>query len=281
VTSRPADIAVLAVLVALAVPAWSATPSAGCGQPPPESPPAVIEVDGRDRELITVVPEGYDPNTPNPVVFAFHGRTTPNTQVRRYFGLERAATRPTIVVYPSGLLATDGKFSWYERGESGDALRDYAFFDAMLETIGRAYCLDLDRVFVVGHSLGGSFANSLACARGSVIRGVGTVAGRIWKADCSGPAATMIIHNPHDDLVPISRGIEARDHALEQNGLDSEARPCEPAELRCEWYGSPEAADPVVWCPHTQDVTRSGRTYPHLWPDGAGEAIMAFLEALP
>lgn len=268
-------------LAALAAPAWSGTPSAGCGQPQPESPPVAIEVDGRSRELITVVPDGYEADVPHSLVFAFHGRTTPNTQIRRYLGIERAASRPTIFVYPAGLVAADGKFSWYERGDPGSNLRDYALFDAALDELQGAYCLDLDRVFVVGHSLGGSFANSLGCARGSVIRGVGTVAGRIWKADCSGPAAAMIIHNPHDDLVPISRGVEARDHALKQNGLGSEGRPCEPAELRCECYGSPEAADPVLWCPHTQDVTRSGRDYPHLWPDGAGEAIMEFLEALP
>jgi pimeloyl-ACP methyl ester carboxylesterase len=96
-------------------------------------------------------------------------------------------------------------------GAVRDRLRDYALFDAVVEAIGAAYCIDLDRVFVVGHSLGGSFANGLGCDRGSVIRGVGTVAGRVWVAPCSGPAGAMILHNPKDDLVPFERGLEARD----------------------------------------------------------------------
>ena len=135
-------------------------------------------------------------------------------------------------------------------------------------------------MFVVGHSLGASFANSLACARGSVIRGVGSVAGRIWDAECNGPTAAMLMHNPEDDLVPVSRGVHARDHAIAQNGLDATSRACEPSSLNCSCYGSPEDAYPVVWCPHDQNETRSGRFYPHLWPDGAGAAVMGFFESL-
>ncbi len=269
------------LIVLLSAAAEGATPSPGCGATPPSTPPATVVVGGISRDLITVVPDDYDATVPHDLVVAFHGRTTPNTQVRRYFGLERAATRPTIFVYPAGLIAADGKYSWYERGDRGDRLRDYALFDALLAELSGDYCLDLDRVFVVGHSLGASFANSLACARGDVIRGVGSVAGRIWDAPCSGPTAAMLMHNPDDDLVPVSRGLAARDHALEQNGLDTGPRACEPTALHCEWYGPPDARDPVVWCPHTESTTRTGRLYPHLWPAEAGAAIMAFFASLP
>ena len=125
----------------------------------------------------------------------------------------------TIFVYPAGLIAADGKYSWYERSDQRGQLRDFAFFDALLEAFSADYCIDLDQIFAVGHSLGASFANSLGCARGSVIRGVGTVAGRVWDIKCSGPAAAIIMHNPNDDLVPMSRGLIARDWALAQNGL--------------------------------------------------------------
>jgi len=272
---------VLVTLLWFGTAAEGATPSPGCGGTAPSAPPATLECGGTVRDLITVVPDDYDPGMPHDLVVAFHGRTTPNTQVRRYFGLEQAATRPTIFVYPAGLIAADGKYSWYERGDRGDRLRDYALFDALLAELNDEYCLDLDRVFVVGHSLGASFANSLACARGDVIRGVGSVAGRIWDAPCSGPAAAMLMHNPEDDLVPVSRGLAARDHALEQNGFEGAPRACEPEALRCECYGPPDARDPVVWCPHTESTTRTGRPYPHLWPAEAGAAIMAFFASLP
>ncbi len=268
-------------LLALGSTVWSAEPSGGCGARPPVEPPTAMEVDGRSRDFITVIPDDYDPDHPHNLVFAFHGRTTPNVKVRRYLGIEGAASARTIFVYPAGLVAADGKYSWYERGQHGDRLRDYALFDALLELFANSYCIDLDRVFAVGHSLGGSFANSLGCARGAVLRGVGTVAGRIWESECSGPAAAMIIHNPNDDLVPVSRGLHARDWALAQNGLEPPGRGCEPSALNCECYGPTGAANPVVWCPHTEDTTRSGRFYPHLWPAEAGAAIMGFLESLP
>ena len=256
-------------------------PSAGCARPAPAVPPVTLQVDGRARHVLTVVPEGYTPDVPHALVLALHGRTTSNLKARAYLGLEAHAKRPTVFVYPAALVAADGKYSWYEPGDRRDRLRDYVLFDAVVEAIGAAYCIDLDRVFVVGHSLGGSFANSLGCARGSLIRGVGTVAGRVWEAPCSGPAAAIILHNPKDDLVPFERGLEARDHALRQNGLGPPSRPCEPLALRCERYGPPGAPDPVVWCPHGEERNGRGDLYPHLWPRDAGRAIMEFFESLP
>jgi polyhydroxybutyrate depolymerase len=231
--------------------------------------------------LIAVVPEGYDAEVPHALVFAFHGRTTPNHRARAYFELEAHATRPTLFVYPAGLVAADATFSWHDRGGSGAELGDNAFFDALLEQLSTMYCVDLDRVFVVGHSLGATYANSLGCARGARIRGVGTVAGRVGDGPCSGPVAAMILHNPHDDLVAFEVGLHTRDHALAQDGLEPPGRPCEPTSLRCECYGPPGTPHPVVWCPHTEDRNGRGAHYPHLWPRETGRVLMEFFEELP
>ena len=255
--------------------------SQGCGRAAPAALPASIRIDGHTREFISVVPESYDSSIAHRLIFAFHGRTTPNTRVRKYYRIEQNSKVPTIFVYPAGLIAADGKYSWYERSDPRGQLRDFAFFDALLEAFSADYCIDLDQIFAVGHSLGASFANSLGCARGSVIRGVGTVAGRIWDIKCSGPAAAIIMHNPNDDLVPVSRGLKARDWALAQNGLKPPSRACEPRNLNCECYGPPETPNPVVWCPHTEDHNRRGRFYPHLWPKEAGAVIMEFFDSLP
>ena len=255
--------------------------SPGCGQSAPATTPVSIEVGGRSREFISVVPESYDANVPHRLIFAFHGRTTPNTQVRKYYRIEQNAKVPTIFVYPAGLIAADGKYSWYTRDDSRDQLRDYAFFDALLVQFSSSYCIDLDQIFVVGHSLGASFANSLGCARGNVLRGVGTVAGGIWETECTGPSSAIIMHNPKDDLVSVSRGLSVRDHALAQNRLQPLSRSCEPRDLNCECYGPPDTPNPVVWCPHTEDHNRRGKFYPHLWPREAGTVIMEFFDALP
>ena len=49
------------------------------------------------------------------------------------------------------------------------------------------------------------------------------------------------------------------------------------AGFACQRYGEAGIADPVLWCPHTRDRTRSGRYYPHHWPRETGAAIMALL----
>jgi len=257
------------------------SPSQGCGRAAPAALPTSIRVDGLTREFILVVPMTYDPGVAHRLIFAFHGRSTPNTRVRKYYRIEQNSKVPTIFVYPAGLVAADGKFSWYERSDPRNQLRDFALFDRLLESLREDYCIDPDQVFTVGHSLGASFANSLGCARGSVIRGVGTVAGRIWDIKCSGPAAAMIMHNPKDDLVPVSRGLKARDWALAQNELEPSARNCEPRELDCKCYGPSQATNPVIWCPHAEDYNRRGKFYPHLWPKNAGAAIMNFFDSLP
>ena len=49
-----------------------ATPSTGCGKPPPASMRYSIDVAGKTREYILSVPSNYDPNTPYRLIFGWH-----------------------------------------------------------------------------------------------------------------------------------------------------------------------------------------------------------------
>ena len=77
--------------------------------------------------------------------------------------------------------------------------------------MARSYCLDPDRIFAVGHSLGAWFVNSLGCARGDVLRAIATLAGGFSRSDCRGAVAALLFHNPNDRLVDFAYGLEARD----------------------------------------------------------------------
>lgn len=247
--------------------------SAGCGLPP-GAIGTTFEHGGRTREMIISLPPGYDPNRPYPLVVAFHGRTNSNTQVQRYFGLE--SELEAVIVYPSG-LRQGGGYSW--AGENGAS--DFALFDAIVARIKAHYCIDPARVFVVGHSLGAYFANSLACARGEVIRAVASVAGGISTTRCAGEVAALLLHHPEDALVPIQEGELARDALLRQLGQGA-ARPVEHPilqALNCRNYGSAE--HPVLWCAHGIGTTPTGRRYPHLWPELTAQAIAQFFASLP
>jgi polyhydroxybutyrate depolymerase len=264
-------------LAAAETPALDVDPSAGCGARE-TTPPQQFRVSGVEREAIVVVPDDYSADEPHALVFGFHGRTNENAQVRRYFGLERAAALDAIFVYPQGLPDDSGNFTWADPGDPADDLRDYALFDAILETIGEAYCIDRNAVFVVGHSLGATFANSLACARALEVRGLASVAGGIDPVPCTDDLAALLLHNPEDEAVPLSEGERARDHLLTQREALGAAEATSIGGFDCRQYSEDE--NPLLWCLYSQDFTARGRFYPHQWPDGASETIMRFFREL-
>lgn len=252
--------------------------SAGCNNVAVGAPTRLI-VGGRERGLITYVPASYNPTVPHSLVVAFHGRTNSNAQVRNYMDLERHSDN-TIVVYPAGIPASSGGFSWSDGSDRADALRDYALFDAILATYSQNFCLDLRRVFVVGHSLGAWFANSLACARADVIRGAATLAGGIAVSNCRDRVAAMVLHNPNDQLVPFSDGIRARDAFLSNNGLQTVSETSLGGRFACSAYQAPGDPDPVVWCPHRVDYPFGTYYNPHSWPQGIGQTMIEFFGSL-
>ncbi len=137
--------------------------------------PTSTWVHGQQRNYITAIGANYNQNTPTKLVLAFHGRTNSNEQVRKYFKVEKASAGNAIFVYPSGLPEATSPRNWKNGGDPSDKLRDFALFDAIVEEFSTKYCIDKDQIFVIGHSLGAWFTNSLSCARGDVIRAIGSV----------------------------------------------------------------------------------------------------------
>ncbi len=253
----------------------------GCSEEPPSSAPTSFNVNGVESSAIRVIPDNYDPEYPYPLVFAFHGRTNSNSQVRAYYKIERPINNKAIIVYPSGLeLPSGGAYTWSDASDPGSALRDYEFFDEMLEEISDSYCVNKDKVFALGHSLGGWFTNSLACARGDKIRAVASIGSARTNSDCTGPTAVMQLHNPNDRLQSIQGAINSRDWFLEQNSCSQDYTEVEPSEHNCVEYQGCTENHPVVWCPHDQDYDSSGNYYPHNWPRGTGEHMWDFFESL-
>lgn len=252
--------------------------SAGCGKAESEARTNLI-VSDVERSYLLTKPKNYVSHDPAPLIVAFHGRTNSNAQVRAYFGLDKTAT-DYFIAYPAALQKDTGTFHWSDPGDKLSTLRDLKFFDAIVQELADTYCIDMNKIFTVGHSLGAWMANSTACARGGIVRGSATVGGNSMIAPCAGPSAALIINNPSDTLSPHSAAEAVRDQRLESNACTDEQRATAPESLNCEAYTNCSTDAPVVWCPHTIDRDDYVGYYPHLWPDDTAETIVEFFGGL-
>jgi polyhydroxybutyrate depolymerase len=210
--------------------------SAGCGILKNGSGnflPDEIFVNGMKRTYQLFVPKSYDPNRSYPLVFRWHGYG--GDGLSGGLDIDSVAGNEAIVVGADGLNK-----SWKVNEESADLL----FFDRMLDSIEKKYCVDRYRVFSYGFSAGGSFSNLLACERGDVIRASAAIASGPGGRNCKGKVARWFLHDLDDNVVPVATGKAARDHAISINGCSASAV---DAGNGCKRYqGCIES--PVVWC---------------------------------
>lgn len=244
------------------------------------TPSTKFEIRGDARSVITDIGKQVKHSEPTPLVLAFHGRTNNNTDVRGYYKVQREASWEGIWVYPSGRPENSSPRSRRAWWDLVDGMRGFEFFDSIIERYSQDYCIDMDQIYVVGHSLGWWFTNTLACARGDVIRAMWSVWGSITAQECTWPVSAMIMHHPEDRLASFAWGEQARNHLVEQNSCSwtSEVWISGPTWWNCITYAWCQEWSEVVWCPHSDSTAYDGRHYPHTWPNFAGEAIWEFFE---
>lgn len=195
--------------------------SPGCGKAPAKLGASAQRVKalGRDRTFTLVVPEGYAPGTPYPLVFVLHGGGSSAAGARTQTDLEKVAAGRAVFVYPD---APGGNWNLDAPTSSNG---DVALFDAILLTAHNSLCIDPRRVFVTGFSNGAYMANQLGCKRGERIRGIVTHAGGgpyetsggSYDASghlvCPGKAvASLVVHGNNDGTVPPAEGQKSIDH---------------------------------------------------------------------
>lgn len=250
-----------------------------CGKLPPWTVPNTSLIGGINRHYITVVWKNYNQNVPMKLIFAFHGRTNPNTMILTYYKVEQASQGNAIIVYPAWLPEEWPSRSRQSPGDKANALRDFQLFDQLVQEFSNNYCINKDQIFVVWHSLGAWFTNTLACARGDVIRAIWSVWWSITKNTCTWPTASLIMHNPEDNLASFGGWVAARDVFLKQNACWPETTPVWPAWWNCVEYTNCLTDAPVIRCPHTDSIDERGVYYPHTRPDFAGKYIWDFFDA--
>jgi poly(3-hydroxybutyrate) depolymerase len=145
-------------------------------QPVSETTPRIeartyyFEEAGRDIPYEIYLPTGYDDATPTPLIILLHGLGSNPTQVIRYQGLtDEAEARGYIVAAPMGY----NERGWYgSRGDGAVAgrggqasvdppnLGELSEMDVMnvLAIMREEFNIDADRMYLMGHSMGGAGA---------------------------------------------------------------------------------------------------------------------------
>lgn len=257
--------------------------SVGCGVMNPASGALTIDVQDQSGQFIVSLPPSYDPSTPYPLGFAFHGRnrTGPNCQDGDCAGFQDAMEDQAILVYMTSLGGT---------GWEGDGEREInaEFFTAVLDRLVSGYCVDEDRVFAAGTSSGAHFVNILGCRFGDRLLAIAPVAGYLPETEnCVDRVAALVIHGIADIHVPFDDGEVARDFWRERNGCDAETAPTiaevhaavegEPESHGCAAYQGCDDGQAVVWCEHSEGGY-DGST--HGWPLFGGQQIWEFVQGL-
>lgn len=194
-------------------------PSAGCGMPPRlTNGTHRMTSAGLNREYIVSLPNNYNANLPNRLVFGMHwmnGSAEAVAGWSQWFGLKARDTQQnTIFVAPQGY--TNGS-PW--RG--GDN-RDHIFFDDLNAHLASNLCVDKSRIFSVGFSFGAMYTNALAQTHQDVLRGIVLYATADYNiyfpANTGKPLAFMAVHGLNDPTTPITSGRRSRDRFVANNG---------------------------------------------------------------
>lgn len=148
---------------------------------------------GLEMPFELFVPSSYDPQRANPLIVLLHGLGSTPQQVIRYQGVtDLAEERGYIVVSPMG-YNTRG---WYgSRGEgrasnTGEAANDPDNLGALSELdvlnvlgiIRDEYNIDAQRIFLMGHSMGGGGTWHLGIKYPDLFAGLGPVAPAIYTS---------------------------------------------------------------------------------------------------
>lgn len=176
-----------------------------------------LQAAGRDRTYILHAPGSYRFGVPMPVVMAFHpiaGGGRPFLEDNDWD--DQAERDGFIVVAPDGLgldpdrpIGLDNFSGWSAVQVSfGDPTANYdvLFFDALLADLSLRLGFPVERVFLAGHSEGGSLGFVLATERPANVRAFAAVASH-WIG--IGPAPeppppTLFIVGTADPLAPLT-----------------------------------------------------------------------------
>jgi polyhydroxybutyrate depolymerase len=228
----------------------TATTAARCS----DVEPGESRVDLGGRWYLRHVPTAYDGTTRLPLVVDLHGYSegadvhADVTQWNEY-----GEDHDFVTVTPNGL----GELPTWDLTVDGP---DARFVADLIADAERSLCIDEDRIFVTGHSMGGFLISSLACSSvADDVTAFAPVAGVRHVDGCTPEVPALVIHGTADGTVLFDGGLS--DEAALILGL--------PAD-------GPSIADIVDGWPGAELHVIEGGT--HQFPTEAKDLIWSFFE---
>jgi polyhydroxybutyrate depolymerase len=187
----------------------SAEPSAGCGREPdvasvavderPGDTEQVMDFNGNERLYRLGVPPAYDPETPVPLVLNLHGSGSNAQEASVYGDVPRAAAQRGMIT-----VAAEAIGGQWELAGQGD---DHDFLNALVDDVEARYCVDRNRVHIVGMSLGAWKAAATACGTEGRFASLSLVTVEVRPGTCE-PMPVVAFHGRADRTVPYGEGGE-------------------------------------------------------------------------
>lgn len=195
----------------------AASASSGCGSQarPGLSLRSITRPDGTERTYRLALPRDYDGSKPLPLVLSFHALGASAKHQAAVDGLELTAfTGELAVVHPEGTTPAGlGGPSWnalrsLESEHPALAVDDVGFVDELLDLLESELCLDTNRVWATGFSIGAMFSARLACEMPDRIAAAASVAALLQADECEGTTGLSLlhIHGDKDEVTPFDGG---------------------------------------------------------------------------
>ena len=122
-----------------------------------------IEVNGVEREFRLSVPSS-DQGTSLPLVIAFHGGTDSQEDFAQQEQFDQLGEEEKFImayaIAEQDRTAAEGE--WF-LNTAATSKEDNNFTEAIVEELSGSYCLDQDRLYAIGYSLGAMFTYEVAC----------------------------------------------------------------------------------------------------------------------
>jgi poly(3-hydroxybutyrate) depolymerase len=170
---------------------------------------------GKEMEYALFVPSTYDKEKKSPLMIALHGLGSNPQQILRYRGLtDLAEKHGYVVAAPMGY----NERGWYGarvlvKGKDGDPknLSELSEQDVMnvLGLVRKEYSIDPDRIYLMGHSMGGGGTLHLALKHPDVWAALAPIAPAIFRpakeVEKIKHIPIILVQGDNDKLVKVER----------------------------------------------------------------------------